>query len=110
MLGIFVLTLAYLPSVMDGASSDVPSCCNGIMCPLHHLVNGHVVCNMSDGNSFQSCADYGVRYAGSLVFARVSSPMVYTVRMISDALAFQLPASPTFDMPVFSPPPRVFSH
>ena len=82
--GMLALAVAYLPgAVGDLSTSTMPACCNGVMCPMHHSVDGRVVCDMvtnHPGSSLQSCPDNAQRYTAALAFIRVRPTVFFAER------------------------------
>jgi len=107
------MLIAFLPGTVDSATaSSLPSCCSGVMCPLHQMAATHVICNTNttprDG-ALQSCPDQAAHYAGSLQFVRVTASIFFSERVVNPAL---LPAAPVgfkIDADVPFLPPRALS-
>ena len=108
--GILALTVAYLPGAVSSASaSTTPDCCNGVMCPMHHMAGGQVLCDMGtshSGPSLQSCPDNAQRYTAALAFVRAAPTIYYTERVISPATTFVSHSALNADLGVVLPPPR----
>ena len=112
MVGIVAMLIAFAPGLVEGAGdSGLPSCCDGVMCPMHKVVNGRVLCGMmtlqqQPGSSFQSCPDLAHKFTGALPFLRVAPASVTAVWRVAPFVPAALPpvTSVTSDVPC--PPPR----
>jgi hypothetical protein len=109
-LGIFAMLIAFLPRIVDAAtSSDLPSCCLGVMCPLHQMPAAQPICgNLTPRDGvIQSCPDQTTHYTGALQFVRVVPSFFFSQRVVRPAF---LPAPPTTakidaDVPFLPPRP-----
>jgi hypothetical protein len=108
-LGMLTLTVAYVPSLVnDLGAAAMPSCCSGTICPLHHRVAQHVVCDM-DGHpsaTLESCPGQVIHYASALPFVRIAPPTLAIERLAGPAPVFVPPALLNVAPDVAFPPPR----
>jgi hypothetical protein len=109
-LGTLAMLIAFLPGIVNTtvAAGRLPACCNGIMCPLHQMMGGHVICGANstprDG-AVQSCPDQSAHYAGAPPFVRVAPSIFFSQRVVNPAVlpAARIAAKIDADVP-FLPP------
>jgi hypothetical protein len=111
-LGIFAMLVAFLPGVLSAASTqDSPSCCLGVMCPMHQMALAHPICDgdpTSHDGVLQSCPAPNAHFTGALPFVRVKPAAVF-VEHLSASLAISTPpVAAKVDADVPSLPPRAF--
>jgi len=109
-IGMVALVFAYLPGVVSALGADQsPTCCAGMLCPMHHMSGGHLTCDMDPAHRGATCeaCNHPVQHTGGLVFNRVAPPAVASVRPAGAApVLLQIPA-PSVEPEVVSPPPRL---
>ena len=115
MLGTLAMLIAFLPGVVDTAvaADQLPACCNGVMCPLHRMMGGHVICgfNSKRDGALQSCPDRSTQYAGALQFVRVAPSIFFSQRVVNAAAlpATLIASKIDADVPFLPPrPPAVY--
>ena len=108
-LGILALASAYLPSALAGLSeSQLPGCCNGIECPMHHMIEGHILCGATDGpgTAFQCCPDVAPRFTSAIALARIAPLIFFGERVFSRSVTSAAAESLKLELGTDVPPPR----
>lgn len=110
-IGVIALAFAYLPGVVSILSANpLPSCCSGMLCPMHHMAGGHMTCGMDmshPGTTCEACAcNHPLQYTAALVFNRVAPASVSDERPAGAAPVLHLIAPASIEREVVSPPPR----
>jgi hypothetical protein len=110
--GMIALAFAYLPSVAGILNAQAsPTCCSGMLCPMHHMSGGQMNCDMDAahrGTSCEACAPHhALPYTAGLVFNRVAPPQVASERPAGAAPVLLLIAPPNVEPEIVSPPPRL---
>jgi hypothetical protein len=112
MLGALAICIAYLPGAIDASSiSHMPDCCNGVMCPMHHMVGGQIICTMDmvqHAGALESCPDISQRYATALFFLQTSPATILFEKLVCLAPVAQPSEALKVDSEVPYPPPRIF--
>ncbi len=108
-LTVCALAAAFLPElVRDLSASDMPSCCNGVVCPMHHNWGQKISCDINlghQGAELQACPSAYQHYA-TLLFVPIA-PVALLVEWLVDSMpifASSVVVSNTHE--VLSPPPR----
>jgi hypothetical protein len=110
--GMIALAFAYLPGVVSALSANAsPTCCAGMLCPMHHMSSGHMNCNMDPAHrntKCEACAPHHpLAYTSGAVFNRVAPPPAASERPAGAAPRLLLIARPSLEPEVVSPPPRL---
>ena len=110
--GMIALAFAYLPGVVSALSAGTsPTCCAGMLCPMHHMSGGHMNCDMDAahrGTTCEACAPHHpLPYTAGAIFNRVAPPAGRDERPAGAAPALLLIAAPSLELEVISPPPRL---
>ena len=109
--GMIALAFAYLPGVVTALSANaLPTCCSGMLCPMHHMSGGHMTCDIDParrGTTCEACAcSHPLQYTAGAVFNRVPPPLIASVRPAGVAPVLLLVSLTSFKPEVISPPPR----
>jgi hypothetical protein len=112
LIGAIALSFAYLPQVVSALGADaMPSCCAGMLCPMHHLAGGHMNCDMDPahrGTTCEACAPHHpLPYTAGAVFNRVAPLLLAGERPAGAAPLVHLIVLPSLEPEVVSPPPRL---
>lgn len=109
--GMIALAFAYLPGVLSILSANLsPTCCAGMLCPMHNMAGGHMNCGMDmshPGTTCEACPCRTPQYTAALIFNRVAPPMLSGERPAGAVPALHLIAPPSIKLEVVSPPPRL---
>ena len=71
--GMIALAFAYLPGVVTALSANaLPTCCSGMLCPMHHMSGGHMTCDMDPAHRSTSAKHARVTIRFSTLPARSS--------------------------------------
>ena len=109
-LAILALALTILPGIPNLASAT-PSCCNGIMCPMHQAGSHAMSCDMGANGS--GCAlkclpsQQAGHYTATIVFVLFAPTTLQRLPASEPAIAFLPHLSPDAFLRVESPPPRL---
>jgi hypothetical protein len=109
--GIIALAFAYLPGVVSALSANtLATCCAGMLCPMHHMSEGHVTCDTDPtrrSTTCEACAPHHpLPYTAGAVFNRVAPPPVASERPAGAAPVLLEIAFFSLEPEVLSPPPR----
>jgi hypothetical protein len=112
MIGTLAMLIAFLPGVVDASYAEsLPTCCPGVMCPMHQMAAAQVICNTNfqpRDAALQSCPDQSTHFAAALLFVRVAPSIFFTQRPVDSAALLTPPLAAKINADVPYPPPALW--
>jgi len=107
-LGILAMLIAFVPAIVNaGSSSNL--CCDGVMCPFHHLAEADCDAAHSRDGALQSCPGHGARFTGALPFARVAPAVSFELLTVDFTRPIATPSVVPTHAEVPYPPPELLT-